>query len=45
MSTAERAERRAEIESAALSLLVAEIVSAGLIVMGFGLFFVFELGA
>jgi hypothetical protein len=45
MSAAERAERRAEIESAAVPLLVAKIVSAGLIVVGFGLFFVFDLGA
>lgn len=45
MSAAEKAERRAEIESAALPLLVAKIVSAGLIVVGFGLFLVFQLGA
>ena len=45
MSAAERAERRAEIESATVPLLVAKIVSAGLIVVGFGLFFVFQLGA
>jgi hypothetical protein len=45
MSAAERAERRAEIENAALPLLVAKIVSAGLIVIGFGLFFVFQCGA
>lgn len=45
MSAAERAERRAEIESAAFPLLVAKIASAGLIVVGFGLFFVFQLGA
>jgi hypothetical protein len=45
MSAAERAERRAEIESAAVPLLVAKIASAGLIVVGFGLFFVFQLGA
>jgi uncharacterized protein involved in response to NO len=45
MSAAERAERRAEIESAAVPLLVAKIVSAGLLVIGFGLFFVFDLGA
>src|SRR5215218_4440023 len=45
MSAAERAERRAEIESAAVPLLVAKIVSAGLIVIGFGLFFGFQLGA
>jgi hypothetical protein len=45
MSRAERAARRAEIKSAVLPLLVAKVVSAGLIVVGFGLFFVFELGA
>jgi hypothetical protein len=45
MSAAERAERRAEIEAAAVPLLVAKIVSAGLIVVGFGMFFIFELGA
>ena len=45
MSAAERAERRAEIESAAVPLLVAKIASAGLIVIGLGLFFVFQLGA
>ncbi|KLK93305.1 hypothetical protein AA309_09975 [Microvirga vignae] len=45
MSAAEKAERRAEIESAALPLLVAKIVSAGLIVVGFGLFLVFQLGS
>lgn len=45
MSAAERAERRAEIESAAIPLLVAKTVSAGLIIVGFGLFFVFRLGA
>jgi len=45
MSATERAGRRAEIESAALPLLVAKIVSAGLIVIGFGLFFGFQLDA
>jgi hypothetical protein len=45
MSAAERAERRAEIEAAVIPLLVAKIVSAGLIVIGFGMFFIFELGA
>jgi len=45
MSAAEKAERRAEIESAAFPLLVAKTVSAGLIVVGFGLFFVFQRGA
>ena len=44
MSAAEKAGRRAEIENAALPLRVAKIVSAGLIVVGFGLFFVFQLG-
>jgi hypothetical protein len=45
MSPAERAERRAEIESAALPLLIAKIVSAGLIVVGFGLFLSFNLAS
>ncbi|HZH11597.1 MAG TPA: hypothetical protein VEZ24_14645 [Microvirga sp.] len=45
MSSAEKAARRAEIESAALPLLVAKIVSAGLILIGFGAFFAFERGA
>jgi hypothetical protein len=45
MSAAERAERRAEIEAAAGPLLVAKIVSAGLIVVGLGMFFLFQLGA
>jgi hypothetical protein len=44
MSAAEKAERRAEIASAAFPLLVAKIVSAGLIVVGLGLFFGFQLG-
>jgi hypothetical protein len=44
-SPAEKAARRAEIESAAFPLLVAKIVSAALIVVGLGLFFVFQLGA
>jgi hypothetical protein len=43
MSPAEKAARRAEIESAALPLLVAKIVSAGLILVGFGGFFIFQL--
>jgi len=45
MSSAEKAARRAEIESAAFPLLMAKIVSAGLILIGFGLFFVFQRGA
>ena len=45
MSPSERAGRHAEIESAALPLLVAKIVGCDLIAFGFGLFFVFELGA
>ncbi|MCB8820014.1 hypothetical protein [Microvirga rosea] len=44
MSPAERAARHAEIESAALPLRVAKVLSAGLIVVGFGLFFVYDLG-
>jgi hypothetical protein len=45
MTRAEKAERRAEIESAALPLLIAKIVSAGLIILGFGLFFTVQLGS
>src|SRR3954452_14795038 len=45
MSADERAERRAEIEAATMPLQIAKIVSAGLIIVGFGLFFIFELGA
>lgn len=45
MSVAEKAERQAEIESTALPLQVAKLVSAALIVVGFGLFFAFDLGA
>lgn len=45
MSPSESAERRAEIESATFPLLVAKIVSGGLIAFGFGLLFIFELGA
>jgi hypothetical protein len=45
LSAAERAERRAEIKSAVLPLLVAKVVSAVLIIAGFGLFFAFQLGA
>jgi hypothetical protein len=44
MSATEKAERRAEIENAALPLRVAKLVSAGLIVVGFGLFFISDLG-
>ena len=34
-----------QIAAAAAPLLVAKIVSAGLIIVGFGMFFIFELGA
>jgi hypothetical protein len=44
MSASERAERRAEIDSAAFPLLVAKLVSAGLIVVGFGLLFLAQPG-
>jgi hypothetical protein len=43
MSAAERAERRAAIKTVAFPLLVAKVVSGALIVIGFGLFFVFQL--
>lgn len=39
MTRAERAARRAEIARAALPLHVAKVVSAGLVILGFGLFF------
>jgi hypothetical protein len=45
MSASERAERRTDIASAALPLMVAKIVSAGLIVVGFGMFFAVQLRA
>lgn len=45
MTPAERAERRAEIARARLPLHVARIVSAGLIILGFGLFFALQLRA
>ena len=43
MTRAERAERRAENETLLKWLFVAKVVSAGLIILGFGLFFLFQL--
>jgi len=44
MTRAERAERRAENQSLLKVLSVAKIVSAGLVILGFGFFFLFQLG-
>lgn len=44
MSRAERAERRAEARELVKRLFVAKVVSAGLIVLGFGFFVLFQLG-
>jgi hypothetical protein len=44
MTRAERAERRAENEALLKWLFVAKVVSAGLIILGFGLFVLFQLG-
>jgi hypothetical protein len=44
MSRAEKAERRAEAQALLKWLFVAKVVSAGLIILGFGLFFQFQLG-
>ncbi len=44
MSRAERAERRAEAEALLKWLFVAKVVSAGLIILGFGFFVLFQLG-
>src|SRR5688572_10000475 len=43
MTRAEKAERRAENEGLLKWLFVAKVVSAGLIILGFGLFFQFQL--
>ena len=43
MTRAERAERRAENETLLKWLFVAKVVSAGLIILGFGFFFLFQL--
>ena len=44
MTRAERAERRAESEALLKALFVAKVVSAGLIILGFGFFVLFQLG-
>ena len=44
MTRAERAERKAENEALLKWLFVAKVVSAGLIILGFGLFVLFQLG-
>ncbi|WP_157961386.1 hypothetical protein [Microvirga flavescens] len=43
MTRAERAEHRAEMKSLVKPLFVAKVVSAGLIILGFGFFFLFQL--
>ncbi|MGO4523673.1 hypothetical protein AB4097_02280 [Microvirga sp. 2MCAF35] len=43
MTRAERAERRAENEALLKILFVAKVVSAGLIILGFGFFVLFQL--
>jgi hypothetical protein len=44
MSRAERAAHRAEVETLMKPLFVAKVVSAGLIILGFGFFVLFQLG-
>jgi hypothetical protein len=44
MTRAERAEHRAETQALLKVLSVAKIVSAGLVILGFGFFFLFQLG-
>jgi len=44
MSRAEKAEHRAETDALLKWLFVAKVVSAGLVILGFGLFFLFQLG-
>jgi hypothetical protein len=44
MSRAEKAEHRAETEALLKWLFVAKVVSAGLIILGFGFFVLFQLG-
>lgn len=44
MTRAERAAHRAEIRTLLKWLFVAKVVSAGLIILGFGFFFLFQLG-
>ena len=43
MTRAERAERRAENEALLKWLFIPKVVSAGLIILGFGFFFLFQL--
>ena len=44
MSRAERAEHEAETRALLKVLSIAKIVSAGLVILGFGFFFLFQLG-
>jgi hypothetical protein len=44
MTRAERAERQSESETLLKALFVAKVVSAGLIILGFGFFVLFQLG-
>lgn len=44
MTRAERAEHRAETQVLLKVRSVAKIVSAGLVILGFGFFFLFQLG-
>ena len=44
MTRAEKAERHAEAEALLKWLFVAKVVSAGLIILGFGFFVLFQLG-
>jgi len=44
MGRAERAERQAEVRALLKWLFVAKVVSAGLIILGFGFFVLFQLG-
>ncbi|WP_230530598.1 hypothetical protein [Microvirga roseola] len=43
MGHAERAERHAETQSLLRPLFIAKVVSAGLVILGFGFFFLFQL--
>jgi len=44
MTPAEQAERQAEAQTLLKWLFPAKVVSAGLVILGFGLFFLFQLG-
>ena len=44
MTRAERAAHRAEVQALTKPLFVAKVVSAGLIILGFGFFVLFQLG-